>query len=266
VSSKTRVRNWGAKTNVAIILASIAAVLFAAALVTAFVVQPPTLGWVGFGIVSLIAFGLGALATVVVPRMRLSAPGPAAAVDEERRLLVVADAYCSEAALCDEIQARVDGAVAVHLVVPVRVSHLHFLANDEAEERRDAEETVVIAVGLLRGRGILTTGAVGTDKPLESMTDALGAFPATHVLLALPPEEESYWLERDLLEKARALTELPVTQVVVPSTARPNPAAREQFVAGVAHQTGAARRSISAKRPKPADGRRERHDNDGDLI
>jgi hypothetical protein len=73
-----------------------------------------------------------------------------------------------------------------------------------------------ISVGLLQKRGVSTTGSVGSDKPHESMTDALGSFPATHVLLATPPEEESYWLERGLLEKARALTAVPVTQVVVP--------------------------------------------------
>ncbi len=78
---------------------------------------------------------------------------------------------------------------------------------------------MLISVGLLKRCGISATGSVGTDKPLESMTDALGSFPATHVLLAIPPEGESYWLERGLLAKARALTEVAVTQVVVPPTA-----------------------------------------------
>jgi hypothetical protein len=50
------------------------------------------------------------------------------------------------------------------------------------------------------------------------MTDALGSFPATAVLLATPPEEESYWLEHGLLTNARTVTGIPVTQVVVPST------------------------------------------------
>jgi hypothetical protein len=77
---------------------------------------------------------------------------------------------------------------------------------------------MLIAVGLLQRRGISTTGSVGSDKPLESMTDALGAFPATDVLLATPPDEDSYWLERDLLAKARALTALPVGQAIVAST------------------------------------------------
>jgi hypothetical protein len=74
-------------------------------------------------------------------------------------------------------------------------------------------------VTLLREQGATATGSVGSDKPLESMTDALGSFPATRVLLAMPPEQESYWLERGLLVKAIRLTRIPVTQVVVPSTA-----------------------------------------------
>jgi hypothetical protein len=217
VNARPHVRNWGAKANVALIFASIAAVLAVAALVTAVVIAPPPLGWIGFAIASAVVVGLGAAATLLVPQMRVSAPRPAVAGDGDRRLLVVADASCSPDALSHEIQARLEGPVAVHLVVPVRVSHLHFLANDEGEEWRDAEETMLIAVRLLKRRGISATGTVGSDKPLESMTDALGAFPATQILLATPPVEESYWLERDLLAKARALTKLPITQATVAS-------------------------------------------------
>ena len=113
---------------------------------------------------------------------------------------------------------------------------------------RDAEETMLITVGLLQRRGIPTTGAVGTDKPLESMTDALRTFPATHVLLAIPPAEESYWLERDLLAKARALTELPITQATVASGQRAGSRGHQPAPA-------AAERSISAERPRLTDGR-----------
>jgi hypothetical protein len=220
VTAGRRLQHWGAKANLALIMASLAAVVVIAALVTALVIEPPALGWVGFAIGSALVVGLGVAATLLVPRMRVSAPTPAVAVDDERRLLVVADASCREDALCKEIQARLESRVAVHLVVPVRVSHLHFLANDEEEERREAEDKMLSVVELLQGRGISATGTVGSDKPLESMTDALGAFPATHVLLATPPEAESYWLERDLLAKARALTKLPITQAIVASASR----------------------------------------------
>jgi hypothetical protein len=225
------------KANVAIIFASIAGGLVAAALVTAFAVDPPALGWVGFAIASMVVVAIAATATVVVPRMRVSPGKRATPVDDEPRALVVADPDCSAVAVCDAIEAQLDAVAAVHLVVPVRVSHLRFLANDESEERRDAEQMMSIAVALLRKRGVATSGSVGSDKPLESMTDALAAFPATQVLLATPPEEESYWLERDLLAKANALTELAVTQVVVPSATPAGSQDVEQIVAGIADQT-----------------------------
>jgi hypothetical protein len=237
VNSNTRIRAWSAKTNVAIIFASIAAVLVTAALLTAFAVNPPALAWVGFGTASVVVVAITAAATLVVPRMRVTPQRPAAPVDHEPRALVVADSDCSAVAVCDEIEAQLTGVVAVHLVVPVRVSHLHFLANDESEERRDAEQMMSIAVAVLRQRGIPASGSVGSDKPLESMTDALAAFPATEVLLVTPPEEESYWLERDLLGKARALTELAVTHVVVPSAMPAACDGLEQVIARVAHQT-----------------------------
>jgi hypothetical protein len=188
------------------------------AFIVAAVLDPPVLGWVGFAIVSIIVLALAALAPVAFERTRVSPLRPADAVDRERRLLVIADSHCSETLVSEEILARLGSAVAVHPVVPVRVSPLHFLTTDEVDEQREAEQAMRITVGLLQQRGVAITGSVGTDKPLESMTDALGFFPATEVLLVTPPEEETYWLERDLPAKARRLTTVPITQAVVPST------------------------------------------------
>ncbi len=200
-----------------LVLASLAAVLTAAALATALVLEPPPLAWIGFAILSLIVFALGAAAALVVPRLRVTPLVPAVADDRGRRLLVVADALCSPPALADAIVGRGLDDVVVHLAVPVRVSHLHFLTDDESRERRQAEFSLAHTLRLLHERGVVATGAVGDDKPLESMTDALGSFAATHVLLAIPPERESYRLERELLPKARALAAVEVGQVVVPA-------------------------------------------------
>ena len=150
--------------------------------------------------------------------MRVNPQRPALVLDHESRLLVVADEHCGSPALWQEIYARLDGAVAVHLVVPVRVSHLHYLTNDEREESRDAEDRARLAIELLRERGVSVTGGVGSDDPLESMTDALASFPATRVLLATSTDEDSYWMEQGLVAKARALTPLQVDHVVVPPT------------------------------------------------
>jgi hypothetical protein len=206
-----------------VILSVLAAVQAISALIVAYAIEPPLLGWVGFAIVSMIVLGLGALAPLAFEHTRVSPQRPAVANDGEQRLLVVADSRCRATVLRDVILAYAQGAVAVHLVVPVRVSRLHFVTDDESEEWREAARSMLISIALLHQRGIPATGSVGSDKPLESMTDALGSFPATGVLLATPPEEDSYWLERDLLAKARRLTNVPVTQVVVPSRSTVGP-------------------------------------------
>lgn len=200
-----------------LVLASLAAVLASAALATALLLELPPLGWLGFAVLTLIVFAIGVAATLATPRLRVAPPAPAVADDRAQRLLVVADALCSPQALSDAICRRDLDDVTVHLVVPVRVSHLHFLTDDESRERREATVSLARTLWLLRQCGVDATGAVGDDKPLESMTDALGRFAATNVLLAVPPERESYWLERGLLPKAQALATVAVRQVIVPA-------------------------------------------------
>jgi hypothetical protein len=162
---------------------------------------------------------LTATAAAAFARFRVSPLQPAATLDRETRLLVVADEHCGSPGLWKAIDSRLADAVAVHLVVPVRVSHLHYLTNDESRESHAADARVRLAVGLLRRHGVSVTGGVGSDDPLESIADALSAFPATHVLLATSTEQDSYWMEQGLLAKARALTPLKVSHVVVPPTA-----------------------------------------------
>jgi hypothetical protein len=208
---------WPLKTSV-VIVTSAGVILILYGLVVGLVIKPPALGWVGFVIMSTVVLSLSALAPLAFERTRVSAVRPADPVDPEKRLLVVVDSECNTNALCDEILASHGDAVATHVVVPVRVSHLHFVTDDENDELHEAQQSLLQIVGLLEHRVAAATGSVGSDKPLESMTDALGFFPATHVLLATPPEEESYWLERDLLTKARGLTRACVKQVVVSAT------------------------------------------------
>jgi hypothetical protein len=208
---------WPLKASV-VVVTSAGAILILYGLIVGFIIKPPALGWVGFAIMSTVVLSLSALAPLAFERTRVSALRPADRVDQEKRLLVVVDTQCNTNALCDEILANHWDAVATHVVVPVRVSPLHFMTDDENREWHEAQQSLLQIVGMLQQRAAAASGSVGTDKPLESMTDALGFFPATHVLLATPPEKESYWLERDLLTKARALTRASVTQVVVPTT------------------------------------------------
>ena len=199
------------------ILSVVAAAVAMAAGAIALVGDPPALAWTGFAVASAVVAALAALGPLAFERTRVSARPPAVATDPAQRLLVVADAHCSEVAVSDAIVAALGPVVAVHVVVPIRVSHLHFVTDDEDDERREAQRVVRATVGLLREHGVAAAGSVGDDKPLESMSDALASFAATRVLLITPPEEKSYWLERDLLAKARELTDVAVSQIVVPT-------------------------------------------------
>jgi hypothetical protein len=225
VNPDTHTRGAHLTRTVAVTVWSVGAALALCALILALAIQPPLLAWIGFAIAAASILCLAALVPIAFEHTRVSARTPATALGREQRLLVVADSHCSEEAVCEEVVARLAGAVAVHLVVPVRVSHLHFMADDESDEHREAEESMRITVDLLQQRGIATTGSVGRDKPLESMADALASFAATQVLLVTPPKEDAYWLERGLLEKARRLTVLPTTHVVAPVEPTANPRA-----------------------------------------
>ena len=204
-----------------VVFAATGGVLVAYGLLVAIVIEPPLLGWIGFAIVSTVILGLAALAPLAFERTRVSPLRPAHPLVRQTKLLVVADPHCDESALCEEILAHLGNADVVHVVFPVRVSHLHFLTDDENREWHYAMKSMLCTVVLLREGAAEATGSVGSDKPLESMTDALGSFAATRVLLATPPEQESYWLERGLLAKAQRLTRVPVSQVIVPSKERP---------------------------------------------
>jgi hypothetical protein len=64
------------KTRVAVIFSTIGVALVIYALIVAFLIHPPLLGWVGFAIVSIIVLGLGALSPLAFDLTRVSPSGP----------------------------------------------------------------------------------------------------------------------------------------------------------------------------------------------
>jgi hypothetical protein len=221
----TDATQWGQPKRIAVICSALGAALVATAFGFA-ALDPPGLAWLGYGLVAAIVLALGALVPVGFEGTRVSPLPPREPVDAKQLLLVLADAHCAEAAVCDAIVARIDETFSVHLVVPLRVSHLHFVTDDEDDEQQAAEQAVEVTVELLERRGVAVTGEAGDDKPLESLSDALALHPATHVLLVTPPAPESYWLEGDLLAKARRVTRLPIEQVLAPARAHPDAGSR----------------------------------------
>jgi hypothetical protein len=190
------------RTAVLAVALPVAAYLLILFLVALLVVQPPTLGWIGLGVVgavgSLLAVGL----LFLFPRMRTNVDAAVAPVPE--RLLVLADASCPAAAICDSVAARLAGRDPDVLVVaPVLARPLHYLADDEVHERQEAEQRLAAVLAGLRSRGLRAEGRVGVDDPLQALGDALAGFPAGEALVVTPAH--AHWLEPGLFERARRL-------------------------------------------------------------
>lgn len=188
-------------------------------LVAAFVVQPPALGWIGFGVAATVGIAIAGIAAVLFPHTRANAVRLHPRFNGRFKLLVVADAHCASASLCNAVSDTLAGRTADVLVVaPVLAAPLHFLANDEEREREDARVRLSEALHGLTRLGIEARGRVGGDDPLQAIGDALAGFPATEILLVAPEERQSIWLERGLDRQARDLYGVHVSSLTVDDT------------------------------------------------
>jgi GABA permease len=77
-----------------------------------------------------------------------------------------------------------------------------------------AQERLEVVVTELRDRDVSARGDVGDTNPLLAIADALADFPATEIMIATHPRGESHWLERRLIERARARFDVPITELV----------------------------------------------------
>jgi hypothetical protein len=133
----------------------------------------------------------------------------------EHRILVIANPTCPCDALADEVAwVAHDAPADVLLVAPALNSLLRHLTSDVDAAVAQAQERVDRAIAQLRHRGLSVRGHVGDANPLLAIEDALVDYPATEIVIATHPAGKSHWLERGLIEKARARVEIPVIHVV----------------------------------------------------
>src|SRR5690242_15898413 len=86
-------------------------------LVAAFVVEPPALGWIGFGVAAMIGIAISSVAAALFPHTRANGVRLHPRSGGPLRLLVVTDAHCASTGLCEAISETLDGRVADVLVV-----------------------------------------------------------------------------------------------------------------------------------------------------
>ena len=130
-------------------------------------------------------------------------------------ILVVANRTCPCPMLLDEVARRAsDAPVDVLVVVPALNSRLRHWLSDIDDAVARAHERLEVALADLRTRGVSARGEVGDANPLVAIDDALARFPASEIVIATLPPGQSNWLERGLLDKARARFGVPVTHLV----------------------------------------------------
>jgi hypothetical protein len=130
------------------------------------------------------------------------------------KVLVLANETIGGKALLDAVLARRGEDVSVHVVVPMTRPKFGNVIYDEAV-RDGAQVRVDLALAFMRDEGIEATGEVGDPDPYNAAHDAIAEQGINEIIVSTLPAATSGWLRRDLPERLREGTGLPVEHVVV---------------------------------------------------
>ena len=132
-----------------------------------------------------------------------------------REVLVVASRTLGGGKLLEAVRARAaDGPVRFRLVVPASDPSAGLVIYDEAV-RESAQVRVDLALSALDDEGLEATGEVGDADPFSATMDAVAEHRPDEIIVSTHPAQSSGWLRRDLIERIRNATGLPVEHVVV---------------------------------------------------
>jgi GABA permease len=136
--------------------------------------------------------------------------------EDELRILVVANETVGGHELRQLLAQKAAGAREQVLVVsPALNTRIRHWASDEDPARAQAQERLDSSLARLAELGLQARGEIGDADPLQAMEDALRTFGADEIVISTHPPGRSHWLERGIVEGARARFEVPVTHVVV---------------------------------------------------
>src|SRR5215212_5337563 len=131
-------------------------------------------------------------------------------------VLVLANETIGGARLLDAVRERAGRGddVRFHVVVPqTRPRHGNVIYDDVV--RDSAQVRVDLALEFMSGEGIEGSGEVGDGDPLNAVKDAVAEQGIDEIIVSTLPAESSGWLRRDLPQRLREETGLPVEHVVV---------------------------------------------------
>jgi len=136
------------------------------------------------------------------------------------RILVVANETVGGRALVDAIgrhaeKARGEGReISVNVVCPQNQPKKGFVVYDETV-RKAAENRLETTLAQLREVGIDATGEIMDPDPFAATTDAFNTYGADQIIISTHPDTRSGWMRRDLIDRVRDETGVPVEHVVV---------------------------------------------------
>lgn len=172
-----------------------------------------------------------------------------------REVLVIANRTLGGEKLLDAVRERAAREETVfRLVVPMTKPAAGLVIYDEAV-RESAQVRVDLAMSLLAQEGIAATGEVGDPDPFSAAMDAIAHRRPDEVIVSTHPTTQSGWLRRDLIERIRNASGLPVEHIVVDLTHEGLPFA---VTLVVAHKTSTGEELIERleKKSREEDGPR----------
>jgi hypothetical protein len=130
------------------------------------------------------------------------------------KVLVLANETIGGEKLLDAILERSGEDVSFHVVVPrTRPRHGNVVYDEVV--RDSAQVRVDLAREWMRENGIKSSGEVGDPDPFLAAVDAIHHEGLDEVIVSTLPAETSGWLRRDLPDRLREETGLPVQHVIV---------------------------------------------------
>jgi hypothetical protein len=132
-----------------------------------------------------------------------------------RTILVVANETLGGQPLIEAVQqrAQADKDVRFVLCVPQTQTRAGYVVYDDAVFDA-AQIRVDLAVGFVRSEGMEAVGEVGDPDPYAATMDAVLEYEPDEIIISTLPESRSGWLRRDLVERIRQASGLPVEHVI----------------------------------------------------
>jgi hypothetical protein len=131
-----------------------------------------------------------------------------------KTVLVVANETLGGRSLLDAVRSRAaEGDVRFVICVPQNRPRSGLVVYDDAVFDA-AQVRVDLALEFIRAEHIDAIGEVGDPDPYTATIDAVHAYRPSEIIISTYPETRSGWLRRDLIDRVRDATGLPVEHVV----------------------------------------------------